>query len=159
MSHPFGAPAATSKWLTWHASLILIQMKRHEIVVEWILSFLFSLFLLLFHLNMNDLRYFFRSLSHDDSTWTNFFFFFFSYILKEFKSNYIFFCFYSISRRWLSMLWACHFFHKRENIDRYRKYDTASLSLSPTLFFMIVCNPQLNQYIANEDNIQTTNAS
>ncbi len=46
----------------------------------------------------------------------------------------IFFCFYSISRRWLSMLWACHFFHKRENIDRYRKYDTASLSLSYSFF-------------------------
>jgi hypothetical protein len=116
------------------------NMKRHEIVVEWILSFLFYRFLLLFHLNMNDLRYFFRSLSHDDSTWTNIFFSSSSsshtlHWKNEFKSNYIF-CFYSISRRWLSMLWACHFLHKRENIDRYRKYDTAfSLSLPPTLFF------------------------
>jgi hypothetical protein len=137
MSHPFGAPAATSKWLTWHASLALIQMKRHEIVVEWILSFLFSLSLFSFslHLNMNDLRYFIRSHWHDDSIWTN---------ISSSQKNWrviISFCFYSISRRWLSMLWACHFFHKRGNIDRYRKYDTAfSLSYSFFLWSCVILN-------------------
>ncbi len=119
--------------------LLLFKWKDMKLSLnEFYLFFSLSLFSFSLHLNMNDLRYFIRSHWHDDSIWTN---------ISSSSSTQkdwrviISFCFYSISRRWLSMLWACHFFHKRGNIDRYRKYDTAfSLSYSFFLWSCVILN-------------------
>jgi hypothetical protein len=70
----------------------------------------------------------FFSSSHDDSTWMNeymysfcccfsfsFLIFILSIKVKELDiaaGHHVSFL-YSISRRWLSMLWACHLIHKR----------------------------------------------